>query len=246
MHTDFYYIGHRGCRVNCDENTISAFNKALKCGANYIEFDIHKTADNKLIILHDMTLERTTDGFGYVHELFYNEILNSRTKVNQSKIPLLSEVIAFFENKKMQFIIELKGQNVRPLLVEFLKDQSWSDKYILSSRNLSELYKLKSELPKSQICYNITKGVGLTLEQLYEQKKISNQITFLSLDSHLINQEFINICHRQNVLVFSWNFINYIKPIEKIKSLISIGIDGILFDDCRNIIPIKNWIKAKH
>jgi glycerophosphoryl diester phosphodiesterase len=242
MHSDFYYIGHRGCRINCDENTMPAFNSALECGANYIEFDIHKTKDNKLIIIHDKTLERTTDGFGHINELFYKEILNLRTKRKHAKIPLLFEVVASFKNK-IKFMIELKGENVRPLLVEFLEEQRLIDNCILSSRNLSELCLLKFDLPESQICYNITKGVGFTLEQLYEQKKIPKQINYISLGSHLINQKFINICHRQNVLVFSWNFINYIKPFEKIKSLISIGIDGILFDDCRNIVQTKNWIK---
>jgi len=245
MRSKFYYIGHRGCRINSDENTISAFIEALKCGANYIEFDIHKTKDNKLVILHDATLERTTNGFGNVNNMIYEELLNFRTKEKKSKIPLLSEVIALLKNK-IKFIIDLKGENVRPLLVKYLKDQNMIDYCIFSGRNLSELCLLKSELPKSQICYNITKGEGLSLVQLYKQKNLPNQIDFISLDSHLINQDFLNICHNQKILVFSWNFICYAKPLEKIKFLVSMGIDGILFDDCRNISLIKDWINAKH
>ncbi|MFX1276971.1 MAG: glycerophosphodiester phosphodiesterase [Promethearchaeota archaeon] len=243
MNSEIYCIGHRGCRIGSDENTFTAFTKALKNGADCIEFDVHKTKDNKLIIIHDITLERTTNGFGKVNELNYEEIKNFKTNLKGCPIPLLSEVIDAFKNK-INFLIELKGENIRNLLIKLLKQKDILNSCIFSSRNLSELFLLKTELPKSQICYNITKGIGLSLKKIQEQKKIPKQINIISLDSRLITQDFINLCHNQNVLVYSWNFIKYKKPIEKIKLLITLGIDGILFDDCQNIPSIKKWVKS--
>ena len=80
MKPNFKYIGHRGTRVGFDENTISAFEKVIDYGANYIEFDVQKTKDGKLIILHDYSLERTTNGSGLLREYTYQEIKNFRTK----------------------------------------------------------------------------------------------------------------------------------------------------------------------
>ena len=52
------YAGHRGTLVDYDENTLEAFEIALKSGANYIEFDVRKTNDNELIVFHDSSVDR--------------------------------------------------------------------------------------------------------------------------------------------------------------------------------------------
>ena len=108
MNRNFLFIGHRGTRIS-DENTIYAFNKALKYGAEYIEFDVRKTKDNKLIIIHDATLERTTKGSGLIKNLTYNDISKYKTKRNSSKIPLLSDVLEKFKDQ-IKFMIELKEE----------------------------------------------------------------------------------------------------------------------------------------
>ena len=98
------FVGHRGTRV-CDENTIYAFNKALKYGANYIEFDVRKTKDNQLIIIHDATLERTTNGIGLIKNLTYDKINQFNTKINYEHVPLLSDVLEIFIDK-INFMID--------------------------------------------------------------------------------------------------------------------------------------------
>ena len=111
MNKNIILVGHRGTRV-CDENTIYAFNKALRYGANYIEFDVRKTKDNQLIIIHDATLERTTNGIGLIKNLTYNKINQFKTKINQEHVPLLSDVLEIFIDK-INFMIELKEKNIR-------------------------------------------------------------------------------------------------------------------------------------
>ena len=69
-------IGHRGTRVDFDENTIGAFKKAIEYGADYIEFDIHRTKDGQLIVMHDKSLNRTTTGSGLIKNCYFTEILN--------------------------------------------------------------------------------------------------------------------------------------------------------------------------
>ena len=88
MKSNFKYIGHRGTRVGFDENTNTAFETVIKYGANYIEFDVQKTNDGKLIILHDYSLERTTNGSGLLREYSYQEIKTFRTKKKENKFPI--------------------------------------------------------------------------------------------------------------------------------------------------------------
>ena len=102
MNKNIILVGHRGTRV-CDENTIYA---------NYIEFDVRKTKDNQLIIIHDATLERTTNGIGLIKNLTYNKINQFKTKINQEHVPLLSDVLEIFIDK-INFMIELKEKNIR-------------------------------------------------------------------------------------------------------------------------------------
>jgi len=244
MNRSFICIGHRGTRI-LDENTIYAFNKALKYGADYIEFDVRKTKDNKLIIIHDASLERTTKGSGLIQNLTYDEISRYKTKINNEKIPLLSEVLESFKDKT-KFMIELKEGNLRSQILDIIKDMDLIEHCIFSGRSLIEIELIKKESPETRICYNITKGVGLTLPELL---KLGNKVRanynfdIISLRSNLVNSKFIDICQKNKISTLSWDFIAYSNPLEKIKELIKRGIDGILFDNYKNIPIIKNWLK---
>ena len=119
MSSKFLYIGHRGTRAIFDENTISAFVKAIEFGANYIEFDVRETKDGKLIIMHDNTLDRTTTGSGLLKNFNYYEIKEYRTNNHSEEIPLLGEALNFLKGKT-QFIIELKDNNIKERILKII------------------------------------------------------------------------------------------------------------------------------
>ena len=62
--TSPFVIGHRGAAGHAPENTLSSFSLAIEMGADAVEFDIHQTADNRIVVIHDEALDRTTDGEG--------------------------------------------------------------------------------------------------------------------------------------------------------------------------------------
>jgi len=243
MIQDFLFIGHRGTRRSFDENTILAFKKAIEYGANYIEFDVRKTKDKKLIVIHDSTLKRTTNGSGLVNNLTYKEILNFRTKFNLSPIPLLTDI--FNELKgKTKFMIELKETNLIDDIVKIIIRNDLLGDSIISGKNLTDLLESKKKFPQSKICYNITNGKGLSLTEFLElskDKRAKLKIDIISLKSSLTSQEFIETCHKNEILSLSWDFLGYKNPLNKIKSLITLGVNGILFDNHKNIHGIKKW-----
>ncbi|MFD2387177.1 glycerophosphodiester phosphodiesterase family protein [Enterococcus rivorum] len=67
-------IAHRGSKGTHPENTLAAFKEAIRVGADGIELDIHLTKDKQLVVIHDETVDRTTDGVGEINQLTLKEI----------------------------------------------------------------------------------------------------------------------------------------------------------------------------
>src|SRR5438477_6793156 len=63
-----WVIGHRGAMGHCPENTFASFERALELGADWVELDVHLTRDGGLAVIHDETVDRTTDGHGLVKD----------------------------------------------------------------------------------------------------------------------------------------------------------------------------------
>ncbi len=102
-------IAHRGYTTNfIKENTIEAFDNAMNNSFEGFECDVRKTKDNVLVISHDATIDRTSNGKGLIRELTYKELLhyNFGTKEVPSKIPTLERVLKTFKNTIK--IIEIK------------------------------------------------------------------------------------------------------------------------------------------
>ena len=71
-------IGHRGAMALAPENTLSSFQKAIELGVDMIELDVHLSKDNQAIVIHDKSVDRTTDGKGVIKELTLEEIKTKR------------------------------------------------------------------------------------------------------------------------------------------------------------------------
>jgi glycerophosphoryl diester phosphodiesterase len=241
----FLFIGHRGTRVSFDENTMGAFKAAIKAGANYIEFDVRKSRDGKLIIFHDDTLDRMIKKSGKIEEVTLSRIKNLRTHKQKEKIPQLKEIIKKFK-KRVNFMIELKSNGIQQKVIRIIKKENITTQSIISGRDYKRLIQLKEENPEIQICYNITKGEGLTLQDFLSNNNRSIDIShfeMISLRSSLISQKFIDTCHGLGIRALAWDFIDLREPANNIREIISMGIDGILFDNYQNISLVKRWME---
>jgi len=117
------YAAHRGASDTLPENTIVALAAAVDLGADYVEFDVRATRDERLVVIHDERLERTTDGSGRVDEKTLHELrpLDAGRWLSSEhsgrKIPTLNETIAVLKNTA-PFIVDFKEE--RPALIEEL------------------------------------------------------------------------------------------------------------------------------
>ena len=105
--TDVLVIGHRGARGHVAENTLASIEKAMELGVDGVEIDVFRCATGELVVFHDKTLEKLTDGLGYIEQMTLDSIKQFRV-LGKEPIPTLNEVMDLIDGK-IQLNIELKG-----------------------------------------------------------------------------------------------------------------------------------------
>ena len=104
-------VGHRGAMGYCPENTLASFERAAQLGADWVELDVHLSRDGALVVIHDETLDRTTNGSGPVRERTLSEL--QRLDAGQGeRIPTLEEVLAWARRRRIGVDVEIKNAPV--------------------------------------------------------------------------------------------------------------------------------------
>lgn len=149
-------VAHRGASQLAPENTLSAFRMAIEAGADAIEFDVQASADGRLVVLHDASLDRTTDGAGAVFETDWSAMERldaggwfSPDYVNE-RIPTVDQVLGL---EDVEFELELKGYG-RQFLERVLREVREADalaRVEFTSGNVLLLAALKRAVPEARI-----------------------------------------------------------------------------------------------
>lgn len=153
-------FGHRGSAGTHPENTMESFQAALDAGAEGIEFDVHLTKDLVPVILHDETVDRTTNGTGWIKDLTYLELqeLDAGSwfapSFKGASIPSLEEVLQWAAPTRLLLNIELKSgvvryQGIEKIILDLLYKYNLKDRVILSSFNhysVVEIHQLDPEI----------------------------------------------------------------------------------------------------
>ncbi len=144
---------HRGASGYAPENTMPAFEKAIEMGADGIELDVQLTKDGELVVIHDETIDRTSDGSGWVKDLTYAKLARynynkTHPEYANAKIPTLEEVYALVKPTGLTVNVELKsGEIFYPELEERVLDltarMGMEERVIYSSFNHYSIQKIK-------------------------------------------------------------------------------------------------------
>ncbi|MBC3757087.1 glycerophosphodiester phosphodiesterase [Hyunsoonleella sp. SJ7] len=114
-----FKIGHRGAKGHMAENTLESIQKAIDLGVHGVEIDIHKCASGELVVFHDFTLDRITDGTGEISKKSLSELKKLKV-MGQYAIPTLHEVMQLMGDLRPLLNLELKGQNTGEAIVEIM------------------------------------------------------------------------------------------------------------------------------
>jgi glycerophosphoryl diester phosphodiesterase len=223
VETKILKIGHRGAKGHLAENTLESIKKALDLGVDGIEIDVHRCASGQLVVFHDFTLDRMSNGTGEVSKHTLNQLKQVEVK-GHCQIPTLSEVLTFVNNKCL-LNIELKGQDTAAeasrLIDFFVEKKGWEYKNIIVSSIQKELL---------QTVYNTNKKIPLgviTDTNIDAAIVFAKTIKAVSIhpDYTMLTLEIVEKL-KEDFKVYTYT-VNNLKPIKRIKSY---GVDGIISD----------------
>ncbi|MDE5583006.1 MAG: glycerophosphoryl diester phosphodiesterase membrane domain-containing protein [Ruminococcus sp.] len=234
---------HRGFSAVAPENTMYAFESAVKAGADYIELDVQLTADKQLVVFHDGTIERTTDGEGKISDYTYEELqefsagswFDKSGEFDDAKIVLLSDVLETVGNNIM-INIEIKNHGkvseTAEKTVETIEAYNLEKSCYVTSFSYSALKTVKKLNPKIKTGLIANVASSTSFAQL-------KYIDAVSLNYLFVNQSIVNMAHQNGKRVFVWTVD---RPAD-MQHMIAIGVDNIITnapDDAIEIVYSKS------
>lgn len=218
-------IAHRGCSSLAPENTYSAWEKAIEVGADYFELDIQLSSDDSMMIMHDDTIDRTTNGTGLLSSMTYAQLRTYdagswfSSEFTGEKIPTFSEALHLAKsNGNIDIVAEIKTSNssIVPKVVAMIQAYGMESRVIVSSFNFSQLSQTKSLDTTIAIQFFAT----ITDAMIDQVAGINGE--WVGSGGTII-PALINYAHSKNVLMNAWTINSSSQMIE----LINMGIDGI-------------------
>ncbi len=231
-------IAHRGASLREPENTLRAFEEAIRCGADYLELDLQSTRDGHVVVIHDDDLSRTTDSKGLIRELNLAEVRRARAAKGE-KIPLLAEVLELAATR-VRLYLEIKDPNVVGETLRMVREHGCQDNVILASFDLALMKELGDQRPGMEL------GVILGTETFNLRVRAREAFPWIALAR--IRYEMLSIHYR---LCYRW-LVKQIKQRgkrvvvwtvdedEMFERLIARGVDGIVTNAPDRLIAFLN------
>lgn len=216
-------IGHRGAKAHIVENTLASFEEAFRLGADGIELDVHRCATGELVVIHDFTVDRTTNGTGEVSKMKFDD-LRKLTVEGKHQIPTLQEVLELARPDHL-INIEMKGrhtaQGVSDIVEEFIGRGFSYENIIVSSFQHEEL----------EVMYATNKNIHLgilTQASVTEAWELAEKVNARALHPHfsLLTESNVKKAQEAGYKIYTWT-VNEPEDIARTKSY---GVDGIISD----------------
>lgn len=150
-------FAHRGLPVKFAENSLEGFRYAVTHGAEGVEFDVHLTKDKVPIVMHDETIDRTTDGIGYIKDYTLTELRKFHIK-NGEAVPMLSELFEILQDKNLYINLEFKtnkihDKGIEAIVLALSKQYHFVHPIIFSSFDYQTLKICQQISPHKQYCF---------------------------------------------------------------------------------------------
>jgi glycerophosphoryl diester phosphodiesterase len=214
-------IAHRGASGYEPENTLCSFRRALDMGADMIELDVYVCKSGEVVVIHDETIDRTTNGIGSVAELNWATLQTYDAGKGES-IPLLSQVFDLVD-KRLIINVELKdihaAQPVAQLIAEYIQNKQWSyNHFIISSFDHDALVRLRA--------YNPLLHIGALFEGGTEQVFITKELgaKYVIVDYESVTKNLVDTAHANGLEIFAYT----VNTAQLAHVLQRLAIDGII------------------
>jgi glycerophosphoryl diester phosphodiesterase len=250
----FLVIAHRGGRGLGPENTLYTFRRAVDLGVDVLEMDVHRTKDGHRVVLHDTTVDRTTNGTGPVSRFTLAELKELDAAYRWSPdngksfplrgqglaIPTLEEVFDAFPQTRINIEIKDPGQTELSSLCRSIRDYGMSQKVMIASFNAGVLKNFRATCPgvatsaggsEAMLFYALQK---MHLESAYTPAARALQVPRTYGDLQVVTPRFVEAAHARNLKVHVWT----VNDVDSMRKLLQLGVDGIMTDYPRRLLEL--------
>lgn len=225
-------IAHRGNHTDVPENTLEAYQRAIDCGADYVEVDVRMTKDKQIIVMHNATVDKMTNGSGAIKDLGFDEIKKLRIKnqKNDGKIyliPSFKEVLELCRGK-IKIYLDFNDGDVEKAFNLIKKHEMQNDVavYINSEKLYDEWNKIAPELP---LISSIPSKVSF--------EEIGNflQIKKINIVDNVYESSTVKFLHKRNIKV--WLDVESDDESPEVwQKALNLNIDGLQTDHPEQLI----------
>lgn len=230
-------IAHRGASGYAPENTMAAFEKSFDMKADMFEIDVQMSKDGEIVVIHDTSVDRTTDGTGKVKNMTLEELhqLDAGSWFGEEfageKIPTLDEVLDEFRGKS-GILIEIKSPALYPGIEEKiakkLKERNMhkpnNNKVIVQSFNHESVQTFHSLLPSVPVGVLVGyKADGISDDKL---DTFSSYADYVNPSKRMVSDELVESIHERDMQIHPWT----VRDRESAEALVEAEVDGIITD----------------
>ncbi len=240
-------ISHQGGDFLWPSNTLYAFENSVELGVDILEFDIHGSKDGELVVIHDDTVDRTTDGSGLVKEQTVSELKALNAGHNWSperkgerfpyrdlnlEIPLLTEVFDAFPNEHMSIEIKQLEPSITQSLCDLIREYKLETQVLVGSFHPEALQDFRERCPEVATSTTSTEVRNafilrtLFLDKFFPATAQAFQVPESQGRLRIITPKFIKLAKNKNMNLQAWT----INETADMQRLVEMGIDGIITD----------------
>jgi glycerophosphoryl diester phosphodiesterase len=215
-------IAHRGASGRFPENTLRAFEAAIEAGAEMCELDVRLTRDGALVVIHDDTVDRTTNGTGEVRAMTLQKLkrLEAGSKFGvqfaNERIPTLEEVLALVGGR-CGLNIEIKAPGVESKLCALIRTRAAA--MLVSCFDWQALVRVRSLAPEIPVGLLASRWPARLLGAASEMKAEAINPRF-----DMVTEELCAAAHKRGIRVYAWT----VDAPDAMRKLIAYGVDGIV------------------
>ncbi|MBI1286795.1 MAG: glycerophosphodiester phosphodiesterase [Flavobacteriales bacterium] len=228
---------HRGASGYAPENTLSAVKKALEIGVDRIEVDVQQSSDGVVVVMHDKTLDRTTDSKGKVGKKTWEELKQVKaygkfpSEFPNEPIPTLEQVFELMDGKT-QFVIEIKaGNKTYPgiednvvKLIKKYKAEKWALVHSFNDKVLKYLHRNYPEIRLQKLFVSYSAGVMLDFKLHSVKLSKYDYVEGFGIAKSAAKEKLVKKIHDLGKVVHVWT----VNSEEDIQAMIDLGVDGII------------------
>jgi glycerophosphoryl diester phosphodiesterase len=224
-------IAHRGASIDAPENTLLAFARAIELGVDMLELDVNLTRDGALVVIHDTTLERTTNGAGPVREQLLADIQRLDAGRGQ-RVPTLDDVFDLVRATPIRLCVEIKGDTdadslaITEATVAALERADFLGRAVVTSFMPAALLRARALRPTLATLLDPSPQDGsLTPRQICEQT-LAAGANCLSYDIRHLTQAVVDEARLSGLVLWPWAP----NEADEIRRVLDLGVPGLMTD----------------